>query len=145
MHSILIVDESDSEAEPRYKPFTNEEAVAVTTVTPSETAADRALASFKIKKPRHISPHEEITETPAKVQTKPAPTNKALIGKPSVKSGNAPKPNKKTSVQKNPVQRSSAKGKEKAGSITSPQSTSGTAETDSLADEDQVMGDVDDN
>ena len=48
MHSILIVDESDSEAEPCYKPFTNEEAVAVMTVTPSKTAADHVLASFKI-------------------------------------------------------------------------------------------------
>ena len=149
MHSIrLIVDESNSDPEPRYKPYTNEEAVAVTTVVPTKTAADRALATFDVKKPRHDSPKPaNVVEAPKKEQTKNTSSSKtaANSSKPAWKAAAAAKPRiKNVAVQKAPLPRSTAKGKEKAQATVLSTSTSVTTETDSLADEDQVMGDVDD-
>ncbi|EDR08994.1 uncharacterized protein LACBIDRAFT_296655 [Laccaria bicolor S238N-H82] len=142
VHRILIVDESDAEAEPRYKPYTNEEAVAVTAVTPVETAADRALATFKVKKARLASPQRE----PDADKEKPGSPLKPSVNssKTPAKSNEGPKQTKKAAAGKNPVQRLSTKGKEKANSTASSNSTSKTAETDSLADKDQIMAEVDD-
>ena len=144
MHSIrLIVDESDSDPEPRYKPYTNEEAVAVTTVVPTKTAADRVLATFDVKKPQHDSPKPaNVVEAPKKEQTKNTSSSKtaANSSKPAGKAAAAAKPIKKVAVQKAPLPRSAAKGKEKAQATVLSTSTSVMTETDSLADEDQVMG-----
>jgi outer membrane biosynthesis protein TonB len=148
-HSILIVDESDSDPELRYKPFTDEEVVAVTTVAPVKTAADRALATFKVKKPRLVSPEpkfssEEQKKEQAKTQTS-MPSNRTSVNsdKPPLKPAPAPKPTRKNMAQKNPVQRSTTKGKEKAEYTPSSKSTSVTTETDSPENEDQIMGEID--
>ncbi|EDR01531.1 uncharacterized protein LACBIDRAFT_333201 [Laccaria bicolor S238N-H82] len=141
-HHILIVDESDAEAEPHYKPYPNEEAVAITTVTPVETAADQALATFKVKKARLASPQRE----PDADKEKPGSPLKPSVNssKTPAKSNEGPKQTKKAAAGKNPVQCLSTKGKEKANSTASSNSTSKTAKTDSLADEDQIMAEVDD-
>jgi hypothetical protein len=39
MHSLLIVNKSNSDPETHYKPFTNEEVIAVTAVAPANTVA----------------------------------------------------------------------------------------------------------
>ena len=147
MHSILIVDESNSDPEPRYKPYMNEEVAAVTTVVPTKTAADKALATFKVKKPRRDSPEPaEVVEEPKKEQAKNMSSMKAAANssKPIGKAASTTKPTKKVATQKVPLPRSTAKGKEKAQATVLSTSTSVTTETDSLADEDQVMADVDD-
>ncbi|EDQ98913.1 uncharacterized protein LACBIDRAFT_318519 [Laccaria bicolor S238N-H82] len=139
-HSILIVDESDTEAEPRYRPYTNEEAAAVTAVAPIETAADRALATFKVKKARHESPPATLNKS----KGEPTSPVKASFSpnKTPVKPTQAIKQTKKTAVGKATGQRPTAKGKEKATSVALSKSTSETAESDSLADEDQIMAEV---
>ncbi|KIK01458.1 hypothetical protein K443DRAFT_6852 [Laccaria amethystina LaAM-08-1] len=99
-------------------------------VAPANTAADQALVTFKVKKPWHASPEpkdvvEELKKEQAKKQISTT-SNKASVNsvKPPTKPTPAQKPTKKVPVQKGPVQRSTAKGKEKAKYTPSLKSTS---------------------
>jgi hypothetical protein len=114
----------------------------------SNTAADRVLATFKVKKPWHASPEpKDVVEEPKKKQAKKqisTTSNKASVNsvKPPTKPTPAQKPTKKVPVQKGPVQGLTAQGKEKAEYTPSSKSTSMLGETDSLADEDQMMAEI---
>jgi hypothetical protein len=117
MHSLLIINKSNSDPETCYKPFTNEEVITVTAVAPANTVADQALATFKVKKPCHASPEpKDVIEEPEKEQAKiqiSTTSNKVSVNsvKPPIKPTPAPKPTKKHPVQKCTVQCSTIKGK----------------------------------
>jgi hypothetical protein len=113
----------------------------------SNTAADQALATFKVRKLWCASPEpKDVVEEPKKEQAKKqisTTSNKVLVNsvKPPTKPTPAQKPTK-VPVQKGPVQRSTAQGKEKAEYTSSLRSTSVLGKTDSLADEDQIMAEI---
>jgi len=72
------------------------------------------------------------------------PSNKTSVNsdKPPTKPAATPKPTKKKTVQKSPVQHLTTKGKEKAKYTPSSKSTLVTTKTDSLGNKDQFMVDI---
>jgi len=92
-----------------FRPWTTLQAVyiwrslAVATMVPSTTAADQALVTFKVKKPRCASPKPTTAvEEPKKEQAKtqisaPSTKNSVNSDKPPARA-TAPKPTKKNTV-----------------------------------------------